>query len=219
MKHQELAPGDIFKSLSLEQLKNAPRAFYIHGDASLLTSGKRVAIIGSRKASDDGILRAQALAKLLVQQGVIVVSGLAEGIDTAAHQSAIKNEGRTIGVIGTPLDRFYPSQNQALQQEIAEKHLLLSQFPKGERISRSNFPARNKTMALISDATVIVEASDHSGVLHQAREVLRLGRALYIMASTASNSHLVWPREFISQGAKILNREGVQEMLETLSKL
>ena len=101
---------------------------------------------------------------------MIVVSGLACGIDTAAHTAAIESGGKTIAVLGTPLDDTYPQENQALQSLIMAQHLAVSQFAPGAGTQPKNFPVRNRTMALLTDATVIVEAGEKSGTVHQGWE-------------------------------------------------
>jgi DNA processing protein len=124
---------------------------------------------------------------------------LAKGVDTAALSSAIEAGGRTIAVIGTPLSKAYPAENWQVQQEIWQHHLLMTPFGEGEPVFRANFPKRNRVMAAISDATVIIEASDTSGTLHQAAECQRLGRWLFIAKSVADNPSLKWPKSFLGQ--------------------
>lgn len=158
-----------------------------------------VSIVGTREVSDEGRRRAARLAKELAACNVLVVSGLARGVDTAAHEGAIEAGGNTAAVIGTPLDKAYPAENYALQEVLYRHHLLLSPFPAGERVFPSNFPKRNRVMAALTDATVIVEASDTSGTLHQAAECQRLGRWLFIMKSVADDPELTWPRKFLGK--------------------
>ena len=170
---------------------------YFSGDLSLLDR-PCIAIVGSREASDDGRLRAARLARELVESGFIVVSGLASGIDTAAHTAAIAAGGGTVAVIGTPLSRAYPSENAILQQQIYSDHLLISPFREGEQTFKSSFPKRNRVMAALTDATVIIEASDTSGTLHQAAECVRLGRWLFIAKSLVEKPDVSWPRKFLT---------------------
>jgi DNA processing protein len=126
---------------------------------------------------------------------------LAEGIDTAAHQTAMEEGGRTIAVLGTPLNRVYPQKNSQLQSQIMTNHLVVSQFRIGSPIQRKNFVMRNRTMALISNASIIVEAGETSGSLHQGWEALRLGRPLFIWKSIVGNSSLNWPKRMMRFGA------------------
>ena len=136
-----------------------------------------------------------------------IVSGLAEGIDTAAHQSTIANEGLTIGVLGTPINEYYPLENRRLQNQIAKDFLLISQVPFYKYANESfkhrsyHFPRRNMIMASISKATVIVEASDTSGSLIQARKCLQQNKKLFIMDSCFNNSKINWPRSYEKKGA------------------
>lgn len=179
---------------------------YIQGDWNLVSS-PAVAVVGTRKPSPLGIERTQTLARRLVQDNFTVVSGLAEGVDTAAHNAAIAAGGRTIAVIGTPLGQVYPKANAELQEQIARDHLLVSQVPvlryeaQNFRTNRFFFPERNKLMSALTQATIIVEAGETSGTLVQAREALRQGRKLFIMNSCFERDDLTWPRRFEEQGA------------------
>lgn len=180
--------------------------FYYKGDIGLLES-KAISIVGARECSEDGLKRAKKLTKLLVNEGYTIVSGLAKGVDTVAHTSAIEMNGNTIGVIGTPIDQYYPKENKELQDLIASKYLLISQVPfykyKVEPfVSQKNyFPERNATMAAISEATVIVEASDTSGTLTQARACIHQGRKLFILNSCFENPDIKWPHTYLKKGA------------------
>lgn len=209
-------PEDILGPLNEVERAHAPRTLFVQGDVKLLTQGSRVSIVGSRKASPEGIARAKKLARLLAERNVTVVSGLAEGIDTAAHSAAIDAGGRTVAVLGTPLDRVYPRENASLQERIARDHLVVSQFPPGSSVQKRNFPLRNRTMALVSDATVIVEASDTSGSLHQGWEAIRLGRGLFIAKSLADSPSLKWPAELQHYGARVLSDATVEELFDFL---
>lgn len=214
-----VAPADFLGTLNEVEAKNAPAALYLRGDEGLLRRGPRVAVVGSRKATEQGIRRAQVLATALVRHDMIVVSGLAAGIDRAAHEAAIEAGGRTIAVIGTPLDESYPKENADLQARIAREHLLVSQFSAGYPVTPKNFPIRNRTMALLTDATVIVEAGEKSGTLHQGWEALRLGRKLFLLESVASDPKLFWPKEMIGYGAEVLSRDNLNEVLVDLPAL
>ena len=149
------------------ETKYAPARLYTAGPMPVPLPRPRAAIIGSRRASEKGLDVAAKIATTLVKKAVIIVSGLAEGIDTAAHRAAIKAGGRTVAVLGTPLDRTYPKKNESLQNEIMRDHLAVSQFPVGYPVQPQNFVIRNRTMALIANASIIVEAGETSGSLHQ----------------------------------------------------
>jgi DNA processing protein len=200
----------IGRPLNEIESKYAPAFLYAQGDRSLLSPyGVRVSLVGSRKATAEGLRRTKKLARSLAKEGIVIVSGLAEGIDTAAHLAAME-AGGTIAVLGTGLDRYYPVQNRELQIQIAQKHLVLSQFPPGSAPRKQSFPQRNRTMALISDATVIIEAGEKSGSHHQGWEALRLGRPLFVLQSTLE-MRMQWAEEMLKYGAKVL--EGVDDVL------
>jgi DNA processing protein len=190
----------------LSDAKYPIQAFYYRGNLDLLNSTKRVAVVGSRNPSPEGLERSRFLARKLTHDGVLVFSGLARGIDTAAHSGAIAAGGNTVAVIGTPVCDAYPQENIDLQNSIATGHLLISQVPVlryGEQSYLSNrffFPERNATMSALTQATVIVEAGETSGSLIQARAALDQGRLLYIMES-CFNHGLAWPEKFVARGA------------------
>ncbi|OLD11621.1 MAG: DNA processing protein DprA [Crenarchaeota archaeon 13_1_40CM_3_52_10] len=194
--------------------KFAPPRLFVSGPMEIPLPRPRVAIVGSRKASSRGLDAAKDIARALSKNGVVIVSGLAEGIDTAAHTSAIEEKGRTIAVLGTPLDRVYPKKNTRLQKEIMTNHLAVSQFPVGHPIQRADFVLRNRTMALISNASIIVEAGETSGSLHQGWEALRLGRPLFFWKPTVSESSLSWPKKMMRYGAlELTDPEQVMDVL------
>jgi len=181
--------------------KYAPETIYYKGPMKIPLPCARVSVIGTREPTEDGILAAEQVSKTLVENNVIIVSGLAKGIDTVGHKTAIKNGGKTIAVIGTPLNKTYPKENTELQEEMMKNNLVLSQYPVGHPTTKKDFALRNRTMALISDASVIVEAGDGSGTLYQGWETIRLGRPLFICKSVVHNPKLKWPKEMMEYGA------------------
>lgn len=187
---------------------------YASGNLSILKE-KAVAIVGSRKASKEGRRRAARLARELAGEGVVVSSGLAAGIDTAALTMGIRMGAQVMAVIGTPLDKAYPAANKRLQEEIYSDHLLLTPFAHGQRVYPSNFPQRNRVMAMLSDATVIIEASNTSGTLHQAAECIRQNRLLFIAKSVIDNPALTWPEKFMHEPCvRVL--ESTQQLIDLL---
>lgn len=152
-----------------------------------LADSRSVAVVGTRNPTRDGIARTKKLVKALVKDGFTIMSGLAAGIDTVAHETAIAEGGRTIAVIGTPLSEVYPRENAPLQRKIASEFLVISQVPvkrhehQDYRKNRLFFPERNITMSALTEATIIVEASETSGTLIQARAALQQGRELFIL--------------------------------------
>jgi DNA protecting protein DprA len=155
---------------------------HTQGDTALLATPS-VAIIGSRRATDEGRALASALATQLAEHRIVVVSGLAAGIDAAAHEAAMHAAGRTIAVIGTSLDQAYPPKHAALQARIAREHLVVSPFAVGTPMAGWHFPRRNCLMARIAMATVLVEAAPKSGTRHQVDACISLGRPLVVHAA------------------------------------
>jgi DNA processing protein len=172
-----------------------------------LTETRSVAVVGTRKPTEEGVERAERLARELVKRGFTVVSGLAAGIDTAAHKAAMDAGGATIAVIGTPPGSYYPRENRELQDWIARDFLLISQVPvlRYRRApvpqNRFFFLERNVTMSALTEATIIVEASETSGTLTQARAALYQGRKLFILNSCFERGDLTWPARYEAQGA------------------
>lgn len=197
--------------------KFAPKEVYFKGNREIIFAGPRVSIIGTRHPTQKGLENAVSLTKSLVKHGVVIVSGLAKGIDTIAHETAIKENGKTIAVLGTPLDKFYPAENRELQEKIMKNHLAVSQFPIGSAIQRSNFPLRNRTMALLSHASIIVDAGEYSGTEHQGWEALRLGRPLYFVEDLIKN--LKWPQKMLEYGAEVLALREIKRVLDYLPAL
>jgi DNA processing protein len=156
----------------------------------------------------------------LVGDGWTIVSGLAEGIDTVAHTTALELGGRTIAVIGTPISEVYPKANADLQARIAKDFLVVSQVPVERygrqiwKVNRGFFPERNITMSALTEATIIVEASNTSGTLIQARAALRQKRRLFILDSCFKNPDLTWPKAYAEKGAiRVENYNTIKDAL------
>ena len=199
--------GEIGYPNKLRDAQYPAELFYYQGNLDLIAS-RSVAVVGTRNPSEEGVARAKKLVRRLLEDSFTVVSGLAQGIDTAAHSAAIDEGGKTIAVLGTPIHHAYPAANRDLQAHIAAQHLLISQVPverydaqPNVRLNRWFFPERNKTMSAISEATIIIEAGNTSGTLVQAREALRQGRKLFILNSCFERDDLSWPAKFEKAGA------------------
>lgn len=191
----------------LRDAKEPIELLYFLGSWELAEAPRRVAVVGTRQVSPEGAARTRRLVKELVKHDFTVVSGLAQGVDTIAHQTAIEAGGRTIAVIGTPISEVYPRENASLQRQIASEYLLVSQVPvlryksQSPKWNRLFFPERNKTMSALTQATIIVEASETSGTLIQARAALAQGRKLFILESNFTNPSITWPSRFEKLGA------------------
>ena len=190
----------------LRDAKHPVELLYYRG-AWELSETRCMAVVGSREPSEDGIKRAARLARELVERDFTVVSGLARGIDVAAHSAAIARGGRTIAVVGTPLGTCYPKVHLELQETIARDHLLISQVPvlryskQAPQHNRLFFPERNATMSALTEGTIIVEAGETSGTLTQARAALHQGRKLFILDSCFNRTDISWPARFEAEGA------------------
>jgi DNA processing protein len=207
----------------LTDAKYPVELFYFRGWWDLIDT-KAIAVVGTRQPSDSGIERTKKLVRSLIKDGYTIVSGLAAGIDTVAHDAALKSGGLTIAVIGTPLHKTYPRENEDLQRRIARDFLLISQVPvirysrQDWRSNRSFFPQRNITMSALTLATVIVEASDTSGTLMQARAAIDQNRKLFILDSCFQDQNLKWPREYEKLGAiRVREYEDIQKHLPATS--
>ena len=180
--------------------------FYYQGWWELVAS-RSVAVIGNRKPSKSGLLRTRQVVRELVKNKFTVVSGLASGIDTTAHKTAIEENGNTIAVLGTPLSHVYPKENQELQNQIAKHQLVISQVPllryesQDYRFNRTFFPERNVTMSALTEATIIIEAGETSGTLFQARAAVNQNRKLFILDSCFRNMQITWPKTYEKKGA------------------
>jgi DNA processing protein len=202
--------GDFQYPMRLQEAKYPIELFYYKGDLGLLESPS-VSVVGARQCSEDGKKRTRKLVLGLVEHGYTIVSGLAMGVDTVALSTAIEAKGNVIGVIGTPIDQYYPKENKDLQDKISSEYLLISQVPfyryhtEPFKSKRNYFPQRNETMSALSEATIIVEASDTSGTLTQARAALAQGRKLFILNSCFDNKNITWPKTFEGRGAIRVN--------------
>jgi DNA processing protein len=175
-----------------------------------------VAVVGARKATPTGTEQAGAIAEHLAERGYTVVSGLATGIDTAAHTAALGRRGRTVAVIGTGLARCYPPQNRALQSRIARECAVVSQFWPDSPPSRRSFPMRNAVMSGIALATIVVEASETSGARMQARLALAQGRPVFLVAQLLE--HQAWARDYARRPGTEVVREP-REITDVLERL
>jgi DNA processing protein len=178
---------------NLRAVHDRPPILFIAGRLTE-QDARGVAVVGARKASAAGAQRAAAIAEHLVDAGYTVVSGLAAGIDTAAHTAALAKRGRTVAVIGTGLARTYPPQNESLQRRIAQDAAVVSQFWPDSPPSRRSFPMRNAVMSGIALATVVVEASDTSGARMQARLALAQGRPVFLLETLVDQQ--AWARDY-----------------------
>jgi DNA processing protein len=201
-----LINGTIDYPNRLQDAKEPVELLYYAGNLEYLYTDS-IAVVGTRNPTEEGLKRTQKLVNYLVEDNITIVSGLAKGIDTMAHKTAIEKGGRTIAVLGTSLNSYYPASNKELQNIIAKEHLLISQVPyyryahQSPNGNRLFFPERNKTMSALTKGTIIIEASDTSGTLIQAKAAIDQGRKLFILESCFHNKNIKWPEKYLGLGA------------------
>ncbi len=198
----------------LQQISDPPIALFANGDLSLLDAPK-VAIVGSRRPSPVGVKVAADIASSLSKLGVVIVSGMALGVDAVAHRAALEAGGPTIAVTGAGPDVIYPRRHKNLHQQIANQGLLLSEYPFGTQPSRHSFPDRNRLVSGISCGVVIIEAAERSGTLITARMALEQNRELMVVPGAALSEQYRGSHRLIRDGAALVC--GSQEVLMQLS--
>jgi DNA processing protein len=198
---------------ALLNIPDPPLLLYVKGRLDLLNR-QALAIVGSRHATPQGIINAEAFASTLSNCGLCIISGMAHGIDAAAHKGALKGLGSSIAVVGTGLDKIYPSANRALAHQLADSGALISEFPLGTPPLASNFPRRNRLISGMSLGCLVVEASLQSGSLISARMALEQGREVFAIPGSIHAPLSRGCHKLLKQGAKLV--ETAQDILEEL---
>lgn len=186
-----------------------PPLLFIRGNSSCLHQPS-LAMVGSRHATPQARRIASEFAAAMAQKGVVIVSGMADGIDTAAHQGALQAQGMTVAIWGTGIDRVYPARNKALAQQISNQGCIISEFPLGTRPLAANFPRRNRLIAALSQGTLVVEAATQSGSLITARLAGEMGREVMAVPGSIDNPLSKGCHVLIKQGAKLV--ENLQDI-------
>jgi len=231
-----LAPGKEFAKRQMERLQNSGTRLLTFWDTDYPTSLKEiydppaflfvkgriesvdecaVAIVGTRQPSNYGKLVAEKLSVQLAALGITIVSGLAYGIDTAAHQSTVRSGGRTIAVLGSGVDRIYPSENEKLAHRIIEQGAVVSEFPMGCGPDRANFPRRNRLIGGMSLGVIVVEAGEKSGALITASMALEQNREVFAVPGNIDSKKSVGCNALIKEGAQVVT--DVEDVLNVLS--
>lgn len=182
-----------------------------------LFDGPALAVVGSRNPTPQGELNARAFSRSLAASGMTIVSGLAMGVDTAAHEGALEGPGRTIAIVGTGADRVYPRRNRDLAHRIAQQGVIVSEYPIGTPPLPPNFPRRNRIISALSSGTLVVEAALGSGSLITARYALEQGREVFAIPGSIHSPQARGCHALIRQGAKLV--ESAQDILEELPAL
>lgn len=201
--------------MNLRMVYDRPPALFVRGE--LRSADERsVAVVGSRKASSAGLDKAAEIARDLVAHDFVVASGLAAGIDTAAHRAALDVGGRTVGVIGTGLRHHFPKQNAELQERLARESAVISQFWPGQEARRWTFPQRNAVMSGFARASVVVEAGNKSGARMQARLAIEHGRPVFLLRSLLRHQ---WAQTYAEERPGTYVVETSEEIVQHLERL
>lgn len=203
---------------NLRAAEDAPPVIYVRGQINCLRQPLSLSIVGARNASLNGRKLASQISCELTSQGIMIVSGMARGIDTAAHKGAmfaLNRTGSTIAVLGTGIDIAYPAENQKLCEQIAGQGAVISEFPLGTEPSAGNFPRRNRIVSALTDGTLVVEASLHSGSLITARLALEQGRDVFAVPGFPTDERSAGPNKLIKDGAFLV--ENAEDILNVLS--
>ncbi len=190
-----------------------PPVLFLRGQRNLLHK-RKFSIVGSRHPTPQGIQNAQTFAQALCTKGYTIVSGMAAGIDTAAHQGALNASGETIAILGTGIDRVYPASNKEMAHKLTETGLLISEFPLGTQPAAANFPRRNRLIAALSEATLVVEATIDSGSLITARLAAQMNKEVMAIPGSIHNPQSKGCHKLIKEGAKLV--ESLEDILEEL---
>ncbi len=212
--HHLLTLADAGYPADLLQMPDPPLLLFVQGRLAALDHPQRVAVVGSRNPTPQGLLNAREFARGLGQAGVCVVSGLALGVDGAAHEGALAAGAPTIAVVGTGLDRVYPARHKALAHQIAATGALISEYPLGTPPLAPNFPKRNRLIAALGQGTLVVEAALQSGSLITARLAADMGRDVFAIPGSIHSPQSRGCHALIRQGAKLV--ELAQDVLEEL---
>ncbi len=202
----------------LRTIEDAPPLLYVKGNPNCLNSPLSLSVVGARNASLPGRKLASQIAHDLTEQGVIIVSGMARGIDASAHKGAmyaLRQTAPTIAVLGTGVDIPYPAENLKLYEQIAVQGAIISEFPLGTEPSANNFPRRNRIVSALSQGTLVVEATLHSGSLITARLALEQGRDVFAVPGFPTDGRSAGPNKLIKDGAYLVeNAEDIINILQ-----
>lgn len=198
--HQYLTIEDPLYPEALRHVPTPPLVLFYKGDLALL-KGELLAVVGARDATQYGYQVLQELMPTLTKRGFIIVSGLAKGIDSFAHQFAISNQGKTIGVVGTGLDICYPKISGNLQIEMSRHQLVLSEYPNGTPPAKFHFPMRNRIIAGLSSGVLVIEAKKRSGSLITAQQALDYGKEVFVVPGSILDGRSSGCHQLIQDGA------------------
>jgi DNA processing protein len=188
----------------LKMIYDPPWILYAKGDINLLLYGKKISVVGTRDASPYGYQSLKKVLTPLASDGWLIVSGLASGMDAAAHMLAIESGAKTIAVLGNGFDHIYPKRNEPLAAAIGESHLLLSEYPPFQKPNKWTFPMRNRIISGLTRGTLIVQAKERSGSLITAELALQQGREVFAVPGPVTDERSAGTNRLIQQGAKLV---------------
>lgn len=200
-----LTLGDPEYPTALKAISEPPLILYYRGDLATALQGISLAVVGTRKPSAYGVQMCGKLLKPLCEKGVCIVSGLAMGIDTIAHQSSLSAGSRTIAALASGLETIYPPTNKALAERIVQNGALVSEYEPGSELERWNFPDRNRIISALAQAVLIVEGHLGSGAMLTAKFAIDQGRPLFALPGNINNSNAAGPNLLIRNGAKLIS--------------
>ena len=203
---------------TLRNLHDAPPLIYLKGNKDLLNAPAALAVVGARNASINGRKTASRISYDLTNNGILIVSGMARGIDSAAHKGAmhaLAQKGATLAVLGTGVDIIYPSENANLYHQICEQGAVISEYPLGTEAQAQNFPRRNRIVSALTQGTLVVEATTNSGSLITARLALEQGKDIFAIPGSPQDSRSLGPNKLIKEGAILV--ESAADILENFN--
>lgn len=190
---------------NLRQIEDCPPLLYALGNLDLLKNDNMLAVVGSRNASLSAIKLAEHLSETVAQNNIVVVSGMARGIDAAAHRGALSAKGGTIAVLGTGIDVIYPKENEGLYKELSHNALILSEYPFHTKPQVSNFPRRNRIVSGLSKGVLVIEAGIQSGSLITAHQALEQGRDVYAVPGAPYEGRAAGCNKLLKEGAVLVD--------------
>ena len=200
---------------NLKQIEDCPPILYAFGNTDLLKNNNAVAMVGARNASLSAQRTAEQISIELAKKDIVIVSGMARGIDSAAHKGALSANGKTIAVLGTGIDIIYPKENEKLYKELHQKGLIISEYPFHTGPQASNFPRRNRIVSGLSKGVLVVEATTRSGSLITANQALEQGRDVYAVPGAPHDGRSAGCNKLIKEGAVLV--ESAEDILDNFN--
>lgn len=200
---------------NLKQIEDCPPVLYAKGNTEFLKNSNMLAVVGSRNASLSAVKLAENISSRVAKSDIVIVSGMARGIDAAAHRGALAATGKTVAVLGTGVDVVYPPENENLYQELLKKGLVISEYPFGTKPQASNFPRRNRIVSGLSKGVLVIEAGLKSGSLITAGQALEQGRDVYAIPGAPYDGRASGCNKLLKEGAVLV--DSAEDILENFN--